>query len=100
VRLALPPHTRIHNVFHVSLLSPHEESKSFTGRPTPAAPYFSVPEHAEETWHLIDRLVDRRGQGAKLTFRVRWQGYGPTEDTWESATTCAVSWAGRRSVSW
>jgi len=35
VRLALPPHMRMHNVFHVSLRTPCEESSSFPKRQPP-----------------------------------------------------------------
>ncbi|KAL4446711.1 hypothetical protein ABPG77_007955 [Micractinium sp. CCAP 211/92] len=83
VRLALPPHMRMHNVFQVSLLTPFEESVLFSE--PPSAQRYLPPEHAEQGWYGISRFVAKRGQGPTLQFCLRWQGYGPGEDTWEPA---------------
>ena len=48
-----------------------------------------ITEEGEK--YLIDRIIrkeQRRKSGDKTRrtyYRVRWQGYGPNEDTWESA---------------
>jgi hypothetical protein len=42
----------------------------------------------EEQEYKIDKIVDRKlSRGGVPTYRVRWEGYGAEEDTWESEET-------------
>ena len=50
-----------------------------SGAGTPDAPAAAEPEYE------VDKIVDHRGRGARISFRVRWKGYTPDEDTWETA---------------
>ena len=33
--------------------------------------------------YTVEKIVDRRKRYNRWEYRVRWQGYGPEEDTWE-----------------
>jgi hypothetical protein len=39
-------------------------------------------EEAEET-HVVERVINHRGKGRSLQFRVRWRGCLAASDTWE-----------------
>ena len=85
VKLDLVPtvKTRIHDVFHVSLLKPYRQD-AFPGRRVP--PPMVVDLEGEEEFE-VDRILDHRssksGKREKREFLIRWLGYGPEHDTWE-----------------
>jgi hypothetical protein len=33
--------------------------------------------------HVVEKIVEHRGHGSKLAFKVRWRGCDSTEDSWE-----------------
>jgi len=76
-RLELPTElSRLHDVFHVSLLrkyTPEEGSKQ---------PPLPIIFKGEPLW-LVDHIVDARRRGGKKEYLVRWDGYSPEHDTWE-----------------
>ena len=83
-RLRLPASMKIHPVFHVSLLQPwrvdseHPTHPSRLTRPPPV--------DAEDNQFTVDRLLDkrkrRRGRRWATEYLVRWEGYGPEDDSW------------------
>lgn len=80
VRLALPPRTRLHDVFHVSLL------KKFVGMPPDARPPLlaihngaAIPEPERAT-----RMRLARGVRQVL---IEWKGEPATSATWEDVDT-------------
>lgn len=78
-KLALPNSSRIHPVFHVSLL------KKATG-PPPTGP-IELPESIQPApAHLVailDRKMVKRGNRAATKVLVQWSGLPLTEATWE-----------------
>ena len=82
-RLQLPLAWTIHDVFHVSLLSPYSE--------TPAhGPNFSRPPPdliSGEEEYEAESIKARRyfGRNKRLQFLIRWKGYPESDNTWEPA---------------
>ena len=78
--LDLPPHMKIHNVFHVALLKPYKSD----GRYQPPPPPVIIDGEAEyEVSELLSHRTRRRGKSSRLEFLVHWKGYGHEHNTWE-----------------
>jgi hypothetical protein len=80
-RLKLPDEFRIHNVFHVSLLQPYNDDGTYHS-PPPVDWWDGQP-----VWR-VDRILDHevlnpRARHKKYKYFVRWEGYGPGDDSWE-----------------
>ena len=43
------------------------------------------PEAMVPDVYVVDKVVNVRVKGAEVEYKVRWQGYGSKEDTWEPA---------------
>ena len=80
-RLELPASVRLHPVFHVSLLEPYE-ANTIPGRVPPPPPPLEVDDHEEfEVREILDSRISRH----KLYYLVDWEGYSPSDRTWEPA---------------
>ena len=72
---------KIHNVFHVSLLSRHKLN-TIPGREFPEPP----PDIVEgEAHYEVDKILNSRFVGNQLQYLTRWIGYDASEDSWEPA---------------
>ena len=78
-RIELPPSAAIHNVFHISMLEPYHES-STPGRRQMPPPPVEIDGHE---LYIVDKILAQRVRRRQLQYLVRWQGYGPADDTWE-----------------
>lgn len=78
-RIKLPVSMKIHDVFHVGLLSgsKKDEARHFE-EPPPV-----IVESGEEEYEVESVLASKRTKKDGWLYRVRWKGYGPEEDTWE-----------------
>ena len=84
-KLHLPTHIKIHPVISIIHLEPANEDIYNRQRALPGPILVE-----DEQKYIIDRIVDRQqrqipGSRRKgLYYRVRWKGYQPKDDTWES----------------
>ena len=79
-QLALPPQWKIHDVFHVDLLTPYHETKLH-------GPNFTRPPpdliNGEEEYEVEEILQSRRfGRRHKEQYLVKWKGYPESENQW------------------
>lgn len=78
-RLALPKDlSRIHNVFHVSLLEPWTQRGDSEEMPMPVA----IDPEGEPEWEVEAILQERRRKGVKQ-YLVKWLGWPDTYNQWE-----------------
>ncbi|QRW25734.1 Retrotransposable element Tf2 protein [Rhizoctonia solani] len=77
-RLDLPPTMQIHNVFYMGLLSKvkRDSNWAFENRPPPV-----TVDREEE--YKVEGITDAEEWNGKWFFRVKWEGYGSKENTWE-----------------
>ena len=83
-RLKLPRDLeRIHNVFHVDLLTLFQSNR-FANRAEPPPPPIEIDE---ETEYEVERILDSRIFRRKLQYLVKWKGFEGTseEATWQPA---------------
>lgn len=80
-RLILPPHYRIHNVFHISLL---ERWRPRTGQEDNTLPP-EVTLEGEEVWE-VERILKKRIRKNQPQYLLRWKGYDESWDTWTPAS--------------
>ena len=83
-KLELPPHYRIHPVFHVSLLKPYHPP--ITSLPSSSQPAVDVPPLPllleEGPVYAIREILDSRRRRGRLEYLIDWEGYGPEERAW------------------
>jgi hypothetical protein len=82
-RLQLPQKTRLHPVFHVSLLEPYHPS-TIPGRNPPLPPPIELDDGREE--YEVDEIVDSKYVRNSLQYLLKWVGYGIDEFSWQKAT--------------
>jgi Chromo (CHRromatin Organisation MOdifier) domain len=80
-RLDLPESMKVHDVFHIDLLSPYKETEAY-GTPF-ARPSLIINKSEEE--YEIDAILDvkkQKGRGGGLQYLVHWKEYPNSDNTW------------------
>jgi hypothetical protein len=79
-RLSLPASMKIHDVFHIDLLTPYAETPAY------GKPYLRPPPETidgDEEYEVEDILMHREtGRHRKLQYLVKWKGYPSSENSW------------------
>lgn len=78
-RLLLPTTLKVHDVFHVSMLERVKVSQ-LPGRD--ALPVHPELPH-EDLEYEVEAILDRRGTGKRLEYKVLWRGYPEEAASWE-----------------
>jgi flagellar biosynthesis regulator FlaF len=81
-RLDLPKTMKVHDVFHINLLTRFKEDEDFHRQQAKPPPI--ITEGGEEEYE-IDHIVAWEWRKGKLLYQIRWKGYDPIEDTMERA---------------
>jgi transposase InsO family protein len=79
-KLRLPDTMKIHDVFHASLL----ESFVPSGLPKRTLPPPPPVVIDDETEYEVEEILDSKLIRKKLHYLVRWKGFDPSSDSWES----------------
>jgi Chromo (CHRromatin Organisation MOdifier) domain len=80
-RLDLPESMKVHNVFHIDLLSPYKEMEAYG---TPFARPPPIIDKSEEEYE-IDAILDvkkQKGRSGGLQYLIHWKGYPNSDNTW------------------
>ena len=83
-RLDLPPHMKVHPVFHVSQLKLYRKPKDTKGtyhKPDPVITAAGGEEYEVE--EIINHRRRRHGQQTNIEYLICWKGYPTHEMTWE-----------------
>ena len=90
--LDLPSRLRIHPVLNISRLKSYQDPSSFPTRPsstTRPPPEIALEDGAEV--YEVERILAKRGSGARAQFLVKWHGYPEWEATWERSSSLQAS---------
>ena len=79
-QLELPPQWKIHNVFHIDLLTPYHEMDIHGANFTQPPP--DLVDGEEE--YKVEEILDSRkhGRGRKVQYLVKWKGYPSSDNQW------------------
>ena len=82
-QLILPEQWKIHNVFHVDLLTPYREMEFHGANHTRPPPDLN----REEEQYKVEQVLDEHNYGRwkKKQYLVRWKGYPDSDNQWLDA---------------
>lgn len=87
-RLQLPPGSKIHPIFHCSLLRPHHGPFELPTSPLPPDAVHNHPILRPLT--ILDSRLDTSVSPPIRSVLVQWEGLPPEDSTWESGRTFAT----------
>ena len=99
-RLRLPPSYRIHDTFHVSLLTEFHQRE---GEPLANTAAPELAQDGSEVWE-VEKIIDQRKRHGQQEYRLRWKDYDEEWDTWhtedafENMDDLLVKWQQERGV--
>jgi chromodomain-containing protein len=79
-QLELPPSIKVHDVFHIDLLTPYKEMEEY-GQAYTRPPLITVQSEEEYEVELILQ-AQHKGMGDSLKYKVHWKGYPSADDSW------------------
>lgn len=82
VVLDLPGRTRMHNRFHVSKVKRWEEDKHNVWGPRDDLQPVEVEDGQEYLVYAPERIIAKRGTGARLRYLVKYKGWDHSENQW------------------
>ena len=71
---------KIHNVFHIDLLIPYNETEAYGETYTQLPPELIDGEEEYEVEEIINER--RKGCNKKLEYLIKWKGYPSSENSW------------------
>ncbi len=80
-KLELPSQWKIHPVFHANLLTPYKEMALHGINYTQPPPDLIEGEAKYEVEQILD--MQRKGQGRKIQYYIKWKGFPMSDSTWE-----------------
>ena len=83
-RLQLPKNSRLHLVFHISLLEPARGD-------APIATDTELQPENELMEYEVEAILDRRLVGRREEFLIKWEGYEYTDNSWEPTGNISYS---------
>ena len=82
-RLRLPPHMKVHPVFHVSQLKLYRKPEDSSRRYEKPDPIMTETGEEYEVEEILNHRKRRRGKKTIIEYLICWKGYPAHEMTWE-----------------
>jgi chromodomain-containing protein/p58 integrase-like protein len=79
-RLQLPPSIKVHDVFHIDLLTPYKEMEEYGQAYTRPPPITVQSEEEYEVESILQ--AQHKTPGDSLKYKVHWKGYPSADDLW------------------
>ena len=98
-KLDLPPSIRINeSTFNVSQLREHILRPAVLGASAPPQPPPAFVDHTGADSFHVERIVGHEIRKTGLRFLIRWKGWSPAHDTWETQSDLLTQHGGRVAV--